>query len=108
MIGRIVEDCNLIKDKGIETLFSAFKKVSAVNKNINLLIAGDIDVSNPSAISKNYIDHYYKDYGFGSSHFYDKDKYQKQLEDLVSQFQENFKKYDVNQEIVSAGPGFDG
>ena len=33
---------------------------------------------------------------------------QKQLEDLVSQFQENFKKYDVNQEIVSAGPGFDG
>ena len=38
----------------------------------------------------------------------DKDKYQKQLEDLVSQFQENFKKYDVNQEIVSAGPGFDG
>jgi glycosyltransferase involved in cell wall biosynthesis len=46
----------LIKDKGIETLFSAFKKVSTVNKNINLLIAGDIDVSNPSAISKNYID----------------------------------------------------
>ena len=38
----------------------------------------------------------------------DKDKYQKQLEDLVSQFQENFKKYDVNQEIESAGPGFDG
>ena len=38
----------------------------------------------------------------------DKDKYQKQLDDLVSQFQENFKKYDVNQEIVSAGPGFDG
>ncbi len=38
----------------------------------------------------------------------DKDKYQKKLEDLVSQFQENFKKYDVNQEIVSAGPGFDG
>ena len=38
----------------------------------------------------------------------DKDKYQKQLEGLVSQFQENFKKYDVNQEIVSAGPGFDG
>ena len=38
----------------------------------------------------------------------DKSKYQKQLEDLVSQFQENFKKYDVNQEIVSAGPGFDG
>ena len=38
----------------------------------------------------------------------DKGKYQKQLEDLVSQFQENFKKYDVNQEIVSAGPGFDG
>ncbi len=37
----------------------------------------------------------------------DKSKYQKQLEDLVSQFQENFKKYDVNQEIVSAGPGFD-
>ena len=26
--------------------------------------------------SKNYIDHYYKDYGFGSSHFYDKDKFQ--------------------------------
>ena len=38
----------------------------------------------------------------------DKGKYQKQLENLVSQFQENFKKYDVNQEIVSAGPGFDG
>lgn len=46
----------LIRDKGIETLFAAFKKVSAVNKNINLLIAGDIDASNPSAISKNYIE----------------------------------------------------
>ena len=46
----------LIKDKGIETLFMAFKKVNRINKNINLLIAGDIDISNPSAISKSYID----------------------------------------------------
>ena len=46
----------LIKDKGIETLFSAFKKVSAVNQNINLLIAGDVDILNPSGISKNYIE----------------------------------------------------
>ena len=37
----------------------------------------------------------------------DKDEYQKQLINLVSQFQENFKKYDVKPEIVSAGPGFD-
>ena len=37
----------------------------------------------------------------------DKDEYQKQLKDLVSQFQENFKKYNVQPEIVSAGPGFD-
>jgi len=45
----------LIKDKGIETLFNAFKKVNRVDKNIHLLIAGNIDASNPSAISKNYI-----------------------------------------------------
>ena len=37
----------------------------------------------------------------------DKEEYQKQLKDLVSQFQENFKKYNVQPEIVSAGPGFD-
>ena len=43
----------LIKDKGIENLFKAFKKVN--NKNINLLIAGNIDTSNPSAISEKYI-----------------------------------------------------
>ena len=38
----------------------------------------------------------------------DKDEYQRQLKDLISQFQENFKKYNVAPEIVSAGPGFDG
>ncbi len=38
----------------------------------------------------------------------DKDEYQRQLKDLISQFQENFKKYNVTPEIVSAGPGFDG
>ena len=43
----------LIKDKGIETLFEAFKKVK--NKNIYLLIAGNIDTSNPSAITEKYI-----------------------------------------------------
>ena len=38
----------------------------------------------------------------------DKDEYQRQLKDLISQFQENFKKYNVMPEIISAGPGFDG
>ena len=37
----------------------------------------------------------------------DKDEYAKYLKDLISKFQENFKKFDVSPEIVSAGPGFD-
>ena len=36
----------------------------------------------------------------------DKDEYRKYLNDLVSKFQQNFEKFDVNPEIVSAGPGF--
>ena len=51
----------LIKDKGIETLFEAFKKVSYLNKDINLIIAGNIDVSNPSAVNKDYIEKVLKD-----------------------------------------------
>jgi phosphoenolpyruvate carboxykinase (ATP) len=38
----------------------------------------------------------------------DKDEYQRQLKDLISQFQKNFEKYNVTPEIISAGPGFDG
>jgi glycosyltransferase involved in cell wall biosynthesis len=45
----------LIKDKGIETLFKAFKQVNSIDKNIQLLIAGSIDTSNLSAISEGYI-----------------------------------------------------
>ena len=45
----------LIKDKGIEALFNAFHLVNKTNKNINLLIAGSIDRSNPSAIGEIYI-----------------------------------------------------
>ena len=45
----------LIKDKGIEVLFDAFHLVSMTHKNINLLIAGSIDLSNPSAIDEIYI-----------------------------------------------------
>ena len=36
----------------------------------------------------------------------DKDEYHKYLNDLISKFQQNFEKFDVNPEIVSAGPGF--
>ena len=35
-----------------------------------------------------------------------KDEYHKYLNDLISKFQQNFEKFDVNPEIVSAGPGF--
>ena len=45
----------MIKDKGIEALFNAFHLVNKTNKNINLLIAGSIDRSNPSAIDESYI-----------------------------------------------------
>ena len=45
----------LIKDKGVETLINAFHIVSKTNKNINLLIAGNIDSLNPSAINRKYI-----------------------------------------------------
>ena len=37
----------------------------------------------------------------------DKDEYARYLKDLISKFQENFKKFDVSPDIVSAGPGFD-
>ena len=37
----------------------------------------------------------------------DKNEYARYLKDLISKFQENFKKFDVSPEIVSAGPGFD-
>ena len=36
----------------------------------------------------------------------DKEEYQKYLNDLINKFQQNFKKFNVNPEIVSAGPGF--
>tara|TARA_X000000950_G_scaffold266631_1_gene342334 strand:+ start:1725 stop:3272 length:1548 start_codon:yes stop_codon:yes gene_type:complete len=37
-----------------------------------------------------------------------KDEYHKYLNDLIAKFQQNFNKFDVSPEIVSAGPGFDG
>ena len=37
----------------------------------------------------------------------DQEKYNEYLSKLVAKFQENFKKFDVGTEIVSAGPGFD-
>ena len=65
-------------------------KVPGLNLNIPLFIRGvDSKLLNPI------------------ENWDDKDEYQKQLKNLVSQFQENFKKYDVKPEIVSAGPGFD-
>tara|TARA_B100000609_G_scaffold72915_1_gene58200 strand:- start:61 stop:510 length:450 start_codon:yes stop_codon:yes gene_type:complete len=36
----------------------------------------------------------------------DKEEYQKYLNDLINKFQQNFKKFNVSPEIVSAGPGF--
>ena len=36
----------------------------------------------------------------------DKDEYQRYLKDLINKFQQNFKKFNVSPEIVSAGPGF--
>ena len=36
----------------------------------------------------------------------DKSEYNKFLKDLISKFQENFKKFNVSSEIISAGPGF--
>ena len=35
-----------------------------------------------------------------------KDEYNKYLNDLIAKFQQNFNKFDVSPEIVSAGPGF--
>ena len=36
----------------------------------------------------------------------DKQEYKKYLDELITKFQENFKKFDVKPEIVKAGPGF--
>ena len=65
-------------------------KIPGLNLNVPLLLRGvDSKLLNPIENWK------------------DKTEYQKQLENLISQFQENFKQYDVSPEIVSAGPGFD-
>ena len=37
-----------------------------------------------------------------------KDEYNRYLKELISKFQENFKKFNVKPEIVEAGPGFNG
>ena len=66
------------------------EKVPGLNLEIPLLVQGvDSKLLNPI------------------NNWNNKDEYQKQLKDLVSQFQENFKKYNVQPEIVSAGPRFD-
>ena len=36
----------------------------------------------------------------------DKQEYKKYLDELITKFQENFKKFDAKPEIVKAGPGF--
>ena len=36
----------------------------------------------------------------------DKQEYKKYLDELITKFQENFKKFDVKPEIIKAGPGF--
>ncbi len=41
----------LIKDKGIIELLDAFNNLTKKNKNINLIIAGDIDSQNPTKIN---------------------------------------------------------
>ena len=38
----------------------------------------------------------------------DKEEYERYLNELISKFQENFKKFNVSPEIISAGPGSDG
>jgi len=45
----------LIKDKGIEVLIDAFEKASKETSKLTLLIAGNIDNDNPSAITKEYL-----------------------------------------------------
>ena len=66
-------------------------KIPGLNLNVPVLLRGvDSKLLNPIESWK------------------DKAEYQKQLENLISQFQENFKQYDVSPEIVSAGPGFEG
>ena len=37
-----------------------------------------------------------------------KDEYNRYLKELISKFQENFRKFNVKPEIVEAGPGFNG
>ncbi len=53
----------LIKDKGIETLFEAFTKLSKLKGNFKLNIAGSIDKKNPTSITDAFLKAFIKTKG---------------------------------------------
>ena len=51
----------LIKDKGIEVLINAFENLDNYDNKLQLILAGEIDYANPSAISQEYLNKKLKD-----------------------------------------------
>ena len=45
----------LLKSKGIERAINVFKEIQKSNKNVKLIIAGDIDKDNPDSVSAEYL-----------------------------------------------------
>lgn len=45
----------LLKSKGIERAINVFKEIQKSNKNVKLIIAGDIDKDNPDSVSVEYL-----------------------------------------------------
>ena len=65
------------------------QKIPGLNLEVPLMVNGvDPELLNPIETWQN------------------KEEYDNYLKDLISKFQENFKKFDVSSEIISAGPGF--
>ena len=78
---------NAIQDGELDNVETM--KIPGLNLNVPVKVDGvDTDLLNPV------------------NTWEDKEEYQKYLDDLINKFQQNFKKFNVNPEIVSAGPGF--